>query len=54
MTTVSEWGANIYFFLWHLMVMLAHVNPSAEEQKQARVFSRITVKPGKLHLLEQN
>lgn len=39
MMTISEWGANIYFFLRHLMVMLPYVIPSVEEQKHARVCS---------------
>lgn len=37
--TISEWGANIHFFLRHLMVMLAHLIPSVKEQKQVRVAS---------------
>lgn len=39
MTTISEWGANIYFFLRHLMVVLPYLIPSVEEQKQVRVSS---------------
>jgi len=53
-TTVSEWGTNIYFFLRHLMFILAYVIPSVEEQKQVSLFSCITVNPVKLLLLEQN
>ena len=39
MMIISEWGANIYFFLGHLMVMLPYLIPSVEEQKQVRVSS---------------
>lgn len=39
MITISEWGANIHFFLSHKMVMLPYLIPSVEEQTQARISS---------------
>lgn len=39
MITIPEWGANIYFFLRHKMVMLPYLIPSVEEQKQAKISS---------------
>lgn len=43
MITISEWSANIYFFLRHKMVMLPYLIPSVQEQKQARISSPATL-----------